>query len=94
MTSFSAQISLYPLGRTDLSPVIEKAVSILSSYGLEVIPGSMSTLIRGDVATVFSALQNVFEQAASENRMVMVTTFSNACPVPTNRVPENSFLDN
>jgi uncharacterized protein YqgV (UPF0045/DUF77 family) len=76
----SAQVSLYPLGQADLSPVIDEALNILRLHGLDVTPGSMSTLISGDGAVVFSALQEAFQCAAKENRVVMVTTFSNACP--------------
>jgi hypothetical protein len=42
----------------------------------------MSTLIFGDDATVFSALQRAFLRAVQDSRIVMVTTFSNSCPVP------------
>jgi uncharacterized protein YqgV (UPF0045/DUF77 family) len=78
----SAQVSLYPLGQEDLSPVINEALNIFRHHGLDVRPGSMSTLISGDDATVFSALQEAFQRAAKESRVVMVVTFSNACPLP------------
>jgi uncharacterized protein YqgV (UPF0045/DUF77 family) len=80
LIGISAQVSLYPLGQEDLSPAITEALQIFHRYGLDVTPGSMSTLISGDEATVFSALQNAFQRAAKGGRVVMVTTFSNACP--------------
>jgi len=43
----------------------------------------MSTLISGDAADVFKALQRAFEKTTKGNEVVMVTTFSNACPVPS-----------
>ena len=82
MIGISAQVSLYPLGQEDLSPVIDEALCIFHQHGLGVSPGSMSTLISGDEVAVFSALQEAFQRAAKQGPVVMVTTFSNACPVP------------
>lgn len=81
MIGISAQVSLYPLGQEDLSPAIDEALNIFRHHGLDVMPGSMSTLISGDDAAVFSALQETFHCAAEQGRVVMVTTFSNACHV-------------
>jgi uncharacterized protein YqgV (UPF0045/DUF77 family) len=83
LISISAQVSLYPLGQEDLSPVIDKALDIFRHHGLDVRPGSMSTLISGDEGAVFSALQDAFQRAAKGGRVVMVATFSNACPAPS-----------
>lgn len=81
MSAISAQVSLYPLGQKDLSPAIDEALNIFRQYGLDVTPGAMSTLVVGDDAAVFSALQEAFQRAAKEDRAVMVVTFSNACPI-------------
>jgi uncharacterized protein YqgV (UPF0045/DUF77 family) len=82
LIGISAQVSLYPLGQEELSPMIDKALDIFLHHGLDVMPGSMSTLISGDEAAVFSSLQQAFQYAAKESRVVMVVTFSNACPLP------------
>ena len=82
MIGISAQVSLYPLGQENLSPVIDKALDIFRIHGLDVKPGSMSTLISGDKAAVFHALQVVFQYAAERGQVVMVATYSNTCPVP------------
>jgi uncharacterized protein YqgV (UPF0045/DUF77 family) len=82
MTGISAQVSLYPLGKEDLSPAIEEALRVFDQRGLELVPGSMSTLISGDDEAIFSALQVVLRRASEQGRVVMVVTFSNACPVP------------
>jgi tRNA (adenine37-N6)-methyltransferase len=42
----------------------------------------MSTMIMGKDATVFAALQAAFHRFAGEGNVVMVVTFSNACPTP------------
>jgi uncharacterized protein YqgV (UPF0045/DUF77 family) len=80
MISISAQVSLYPLGQEDLSTAIDEALDIFRRHNLLLAPGSMSTIISGDDDAVFSALQEAFQRAAEAGRVVMVTTFSNACP--------------
>lgn len=86
MTGISAQVSLYPLGQADLSPAIDGALRIFREHGLDVNPGPMSTLISGDDETVFAALQAAFQGVAGEGRVVMVVTFSNACPMPEPKI--------
>ena len=77
----AAQVSLYPLQQESLSPATDEALQIFREYGLHVEPGAMSSLIAGDDAAVFAALQEAFRRVAEQGEMVMVTTFSNACPV-------------
>jgi tRNA-Thr(GGU) m(6)t(6)A37 methyltransferase TsaA len=40
----------------------------------------MSSVIAGDDAAVFAALQEAFRRVAEQGQVVMVVTFSNACP--------------
>jgi uncharacterized protein YqgV (UPF0045/DUF77 family) len=80
----AAQVSLYPLRQASLSPAIDEALQIFRGHGLDVEPGAMSTLIAGDDAAVFAALQEAFHCAAEQGQVVMVVTLSNACPVPEN----------
>ena len=86
MTGIAAQVSLYPLGKQDLSPAIDEALHIFRRHGLEVIPGSMSTLVTGDDEAIFSALQTALRRASEQGRVVMVVTFSNACPLPESEI--------
>lgn len=86
MNGISAQVSLYPLGKEDLSLAIDEALRIFREHGLDVNPGSMSTLLSGGDETVFAALQAAFQRAAGQGRVVMVVTFSNACPWPETEV--------
>lgn len=85
MFGISAQVSLYPLGQESLSPAINEALNIFRRHGLDVVFGSMSTVLTGDDEAVFSALQEAFRRTAETGGVVMVTTFSNACPLPTPR---------
>jgi len=82
MIDIAVQVSLYPLGQEDLSLAINEALNTFREYSLVVSPGPMSTLISGDDKNLFAALQAVFQRAAEQGRVVMVVTFSNACPVP------------
>jgi tRNA-Thr(GGU) m(6)t(6)A37 methyltransferase TsaA len=82
ITDLTAQISLYPLRQPSLSSAIGTAQRVFRDHGLAVQPGPMSTLVSGDSATVFRALQTAFEAAAGQAETVMVATLSNACPVP------------
>ena len=82
MIDITAQVSLYPLRKETLSPAIDEMLHILREHGLRVEPGAMSSLITGDDAALFAALQEAFRRAAEQGQVVMVTTFSNACPAP------------
>jgi uncharacterized protein YqgV (UPF0045/DUF77 family) len=83
MTGIAAQVSLYPLRQVALSPAIEAALRIFRKHGLEVEPGAMSTIISGDDEAVFAALQEAFRTIAEQGQVVMIVTFSNACPSPS-----------
>jgi uncharacterized protein YqgV (UPF0045/DUF77 family) len=78
----AAQVSLYPLRQSALSPTIDEALSILANYGLRVVPGAMSSMISGQPATLWAALQAVYTRAAAKGDVVMIVTLSNACPSP------------
>jgi uncharacterized protein YqgV (UPF0045/DUF77 family) len=86
MIGITAQVSLYPLGQEDLSPAIDKALRTFQECGLDVYPGPMSTLISGDDEILFAALQVAFQRASGQGQVVMVVTFSNACPSPESEI--------
>jgi tRNA-Thr(GGU) m(6)t(6)A37 methyltransferase TsaA len=70
------------LRKETLSPAIDETLHIFREHGLHVEPGAMSSLITGGEDAVFAALQEAFRRAAEQGHVVMVTTLSNACPVP------------
>jgi uncharacterized protein YqgV (UPF0045/DUF77 family) len=80
MNRISAQVSIYPLRQLNLTPAIEEAVQVFYARGLEVHPGTMSTLVIGDDEEIFSALKDAMRSAATRGDVVMVVTLSNACP--------------
>jgi uncharacterized protein YqgV (UPF0045/DUF77 family) len=76
----SAQTSVYPLRQENLSPTIKVVRETLQARGLSPDVGPMSTIVTGDSAPVFAALQEAFEAAAAEGDTVFTTTISNCCP--------------
>lgn len=77
----SAQMSIYPLRQEHLSPAIDKAADILKEHELEVNSGLMSSMVSGDDDALFAAIKDIFRQGSEQGDMVMVVTFSNACPI-------------
>ncbi len=76
----SIQVSLYPLGETDITEQIFGFLDIFESYELRYELGSMSTVISGDTATIFTALEAAYLWVAENARFVLVCTMSNAVP--------------
>jgi uncharacterized protein YqgV (UPF0045/DUF77 family) len=83
MIAISAQVSLYPLRQERLSPAIDVALQSFREHGLAVETGAMSSVITGDDEAIFAALQQAFRHVAEQGHVVMVVTFSNACPAPS-----------
>jgi uncharacterized protein YqgV (UPF0045/DUF77 family) len=83
MIGLVAQVSVYPLRQPRLSPTIDETMRTCRAHGLEVRPGPMSTLLRGDDDALFAALKEAIRSAAAAGDVVMVVTLSNACPIPT-----------
>ena len=79
----TAQVSIYPLHAASLSPIINEALLVFNKFGLEMHPGSMSTLISGDNEMLWAALHNAFSAAAEQGGVVMTVTVSNTCPLPS-----------
>lgn len=77
----SAQVAIYPLRQDRLSPAITAVSRALEAAGLRPEVGPMSTVVTGDAATVFRALEEAFVQAGELGHVVMTVTVSNACPV-------------
>jgi uncharacterized protein YqgV (UPF0045/DUF77 family) len=77
----SAQIAVYPLRQDRLTPAIAAVTSALEAAGLRPEVGPMSTVVTGESAAVFRALEEAFIRAGALGHVVMTTTVSNACPV-------------
>jgi uncharacterized protein YqgV (UPF0045/DUF77 family) len=68
-----------------LTPAITAVSGALQAAGLQAEVGAMSTMVTGEAAAVFGALQEAFVRAAAIGHVVMTVTISNACPVTTVR---------
>jgi uncharacterized protein YqgV (UPF0045/DUF77 family) len=79
----SAQVSIYPLRQDRLTPAITAMREALEAAGLRPDVGAMSTVVTGEAAAVFAALQEGFVDAGTAGHVVMTVTISNACPVNT-----------
>jgi uncharacterized protein YqgV (UPF0045/DUF77 family) len=77
----SAQVAVYPLRQERLGPAVDAVGTALREAGLAPEVGPMSTIVTGDAATVFHALESAFARAAVTGHVVMTITVSNACPV-------------
>jgi len=79
--SISAQVSIYPLRQERIGPAVDAVRAALVLRGLKPEVGPMSTVVSGEVAVIFAALQEAFIGAAATGQVVMTVTVSNACPV-------------
>jgi uncharacterized protein YqgV (UPF0045/DUF77 family) len=75
-----AQVSIYPLRQTELTPAIDSALEAFEKYKILFKKGEMSTLLEGEPEQIFKALQAAFEKADEVGDLTMVITLSNACP--------------
>lgn len=82
MSAISVQLSLYPLRQAHLGPAIASALEVFRARGLDVTPGTMSTVIAGGIDAVFDGLKASFQAAAAAGDVVMVASISNCCPAP------------
>jgi uncharacterized protein YqgV (UPF0045/DUF77 family) len=80
--AMAAQVSLYPLHVPSLSPFINDVLRIFQDLKLDIIPGSMSTVVYGDSQTLWQALEKAFASTVEMGEVVMTVTVSNACPIP------------
>ena len=76
----SIQVSLYPLGEQDITEWIFRFLGIFEKHGLNYDLGGMSTVITGDTAQVFAALEEAYRVSAESGNFVVVCTMSNAVP--------------
>ena len=77
-----AQVSIYPLRQTHLTPAIDALRTTLEKHGLVVVVGAMSTQVSGNLGCLFEALREGFECAAATGDLVMTITVSNCCSAP------------
>jgi len=77
----SVQVAIYSLWQDRLIPIITAVSRAFDAVGFRSEVGPMSTMVIGDVAIVFRALEEVFVQAGALGHVVMIITVFNVCPV-------------
>jgi len=82
MARMAAQISVYPLRRTNIAAAVRAVLAAFAAHPVAVTPGAMSSIVAGDEEAVFAALADGYRTATQSGDAVMVLTLSNACPVP------------
>jgi len=75
-----AEVSLYPLRTTTLSPTLDLFLQRLATKKLSLTQDAMSSRLSGEAAEVFTALSEAFNEAAQQCDVVLVVKASNACP--------------
>jgi len=76
-----AEISLYPLGESEIGPRIESFIEKMEMSGLDVELGKMSTIISGECGDMFRILSEAYEKDIEMGASVLTVKVSNACPV-------------
>ncbi|MHA1568754.1 MAG: YkoF family thiamine/hydroxymethylpyrimidine-binding protein [Alphaproteobacteria bacterium] len=75
-----AELSLYPLQTDVPAETVHRFIDMLTVENLSVNPGPMSTVISGENEDVFRVLAQCFANVATDEQIVLVAKFSNACP--------------
>ncbi|WPJ94908.1 YkoF family thiamine/hydroxymethylpyrimidine-binding protein [Coraliomargarita algicola] len=77
----SIQISVYALDGK-VREAVHCYLDALDATGIQRETGSMSTVVWGEAAQVWSALQSAYETVAAQHEVIVNTTMSNAAPLP------------
>ena len=77
----SVQVSVYALdGR--VREAVHAYLDALDATGIERDTGTMSTVVWGEPAAVWPALQSAYEAVGTEHSVIVNTVMSNAAPLP------------
>ena len=77
----SVQVSVYALdGR--VREAVHTYLDALHATGIDRDTGTMSTVVWGEAAAVWPALQSAYEAVAAEHPIIVNTVMSNAAPLP------------
>jgi len=71
-----------PLPKTDPLISVQVSVYALDATGIDRDTGTMSTVVWGETAAVWPALQAAYEAVAAKHKIMVNTAMSNAAPLP------------
>lgn len=77
----SVQISVYALDG-NVREAVYTYLAALDATGVQRDTGSMSTVIWGEAAVVWPALQSAYEIVAAQHKVIVNTVLCNAAPLP------------
>jgi uncharacterized protein YqgV (UPF0045/DUF77 family) len=74
------QISAYPLGTEKYKDIINESIEALNQIPISYTVSTMSTLIKGDKDTVFSAVRTLFDKALTLHpELILIATYTSVC---------------
>jgi uncharacterized protein YqgV (UPF0045/DUF77 family) len=77
----SVQVSVYALDG-QVREAVHCYLNALDSTGIDRDTGTMSTVVWGEAAVVWPALQSAYEAVAAKHKIMVNTSMSNAAPLP------------
>ncbi len=77
----SVQVSVYALDG-QVREAVHGYLDALDATGIDRDTGTMSTVVWGDAAAVWPALQSAYEAVAAKHPIIVNTVMSNAAPLP------------
>ena len=77
----SIQISVYALDG-NVRKAVHCYLDALDAAGLDRDTGTMSTVVWGEAAAVWPALQSAYESVAAKYKVIVNTVMCNAAPLP------------
>jgi uncharacterized protein YqgV (UPF0045/DUF77 family) len=77
----SVQVSVYALDG-QVREAVHAYLDALDATGIDRDTGTMSTVVWGEAAAVWLALQSAYEAVAAKHSIMVNTSMSNAAPLP------------
>jgi uncharacterized protein YqgV (UPF0045/DUF77 family) len=77
----SVQVSVYALDG-QVREAVHTYLDALDAAGVERDTGTMSTVVWGEAAIVWPALQSAYAAVAAQHRVIVNTAMCNAAPLP------------
>ena len=73
------EVSFYPLTEGFLEHLVLDFVEVLEKSGCTVEKGPMSSIVKGELSTVFEALRLGYEHATQRSGCVLIVKACNVC---------------
>jgi uncharacterized protein YqgV (UPF0045/DUF77 family) len=77
----SVQVSVYALDG-QVREAVHTYLDALDATGIERDTGTMATVVWGEAPAVWAALQSAYDAVATQHKIMVNTSMSNAAPLP------------